>query len=120
MARGAKPGERRGGRSKGTPNKRTEAVAERLEALGCDPIEGMARIAMDETVELSIRAQMYKELAQYVAPKRRAVEMQAEVGYSWIDAIRDSYKHDPPRQLSNGGGRRRTFAALEDQKHRSG
>jgi hypothetical protein len=56
------------------PNKRTVAVIDRLEALGCDPIGGMARIAMDETVELSIRAQMYKELAQYVAPKRKALE----------------------------------------------
>jgi hypothetical protein len=25
---------------------------------------------MDEEVEMSIRAQMYKELAQYVAPKK--------------------------------------------------
>jgi hypothetical protein len=46
------------------------SVAEKLEALGCDPIEGMATIAMDETVELSIRTQMYEELAQYVVPKQ--------------------------------------------------
>ena len=61
------------GRPKGSRNKLTLEVRDRLEALGCDPIEGMARIAMDENVELSIRAQMYKELAQYVAPKRKAV-----------------------------------------------
>jgi hypothetical protein len=54
--------------------------AERLEALGCDPLEGMARIAMGENAELSIRAQMYKELAQYVAPKRKAVEVTGEGG----------------------------------------
>jgi len=77
---GAKPGERRGGRQRGTPNKRTAAVTETLEALGCDPIEGMARIAMDETAELGIRAQMYKELAQYVAPKRKAIEVTGEDG----------------------------------------
>jgi hypothetical protein len=39
---GSKPGERRGGRCKGTPNKRTMAVADRLKALGRDPIEGLA------------------------------------------------------------------------------
>jgi hypothetical protein len=72
-------GRKTGGRSRGTPNKRTQAVSEILEALSCDPIESMAKIAMDETVELSIRAQMYKELAQYVAPKRKAVEMQSDV-----------------------------------------
>jgi len=55
---------------------------DRLEALGCDPIEGMARLAMDETVELSIRAQMFKELAQYIAPKRKALDVQGDVSMS--------------------------------------
>jgi hypothetical protein len=40
----------------------------------------MAMIAMDENTELSLRAQMYKELAQYVAPKRKAVEVTGEDG----------------------------------------
>jgi hypothetical protein len=47
MAGGSKPGERRGGRQKGTPNRRTQEVADKLAALDCDPIEGMARIAED-------------------------------------------------------------------------
>ncbi|MGH8502637.1 MAG: hypothetical protein ACREVE_09220 [Gammaproteobacteria bacterium] len=49
---------------------------------------------MDQTVEVGVRAQMFKELAQYVAPKRKAVEMSGGVGLSFIDAIRASYKHD--------------------------
>jgi hypothetical protein len=89
MAKGYKTG----GRSAGTPNKRTQTVTERLEALGCDPVQGMARIAMDETVDLSIRAQMYKELAQYVAPKRKALDIGGGVGESFIDAIRASYRY---------------------------
>jgi hypothetical protein len=76
MAKGRKTG----GRTTGTPNKRTQAVTEKLETLGCDPIKGMARIAMDETVEINIRAQMFKELAQYVAPKRKAMEVTGEDG----------------------------------------
>ena len=59
------------------PNK---AIAERLEVLGCNPVEGMARIAMDETAEINIRAPMYKELAQYVASKRKAVEVEGSAG----------------------------------------
>ncbi len=59
MARGYKTG----GSTSSTPSHKTQAVIDRLEALGCDPIEGMARIAMDEKVEMSIRAQMYKESA---------------------------------------------------------
>jgi hypothetical protein len=42
------------GRPKGSKNKLTLEVLDRLEALGCDPIEGMARIAMDENTELSL------------------------------------------------------------------
>ena len=68
------PKQKTGGRSKGTPNKRTQEVVDKLRELGCDPIEGMAHIASDESVDLPLRAQMLKELAQYVAPKRKAVE----------------------------------------------
>jgi hypothetical protein len=75
------------GRPKGSRNKQTLAVADRLEALGCDPIEGMAMIAMDEGADLSLRGQMYKELAQYIAPKRKAVEMQTESQISLVDII---------------------------------
>ena len=74
MPRGSAPGERRGGRKKGTPNKRTTEVAERLAALGCCPIEGMARLAMDQANAPELRGRMYSELAGFIAPKRRAVE----------------------------------------------
>jgi hypothetical protein len=68
------------GRPKGSKNKINVDVAERLAALGCDPIEGMARIAMDKGAPLDIRARMYSELAQYVAPKRKALEHSAAPG----------------------------------------
>src|SRR3954451_15984279 len=41
-------GRKTGGRRRGTPNRRTGEVAERLAALGCDPIELMAAIAMGD------------------------------------------------------------------------
>ena len=117
MARGSSPGEYRGGRAKGTPNKATLDVQAKLAALGCDPFEGMARLALQrgpcptcrgagkarfsisekgpyadpdrgaeitcltclgtgfEPIEPKIRANMFAELAQYVAPKRKAVEV---------------------------------------------
>ena len=46
-----------------------------LEHLGCDPIEGMAQIAMDISNPVEIRARMYAELAQYIAPKRKSIEV---------------------------------------------
>ena len=86
MARGFKSG----GRTKGTPNRKTQEVVERLEALGCDPIEGMARIAMNEANPPELRGRMFAELAGYVAPKRKAVEYSATDGsgfqFSWMAA----------------------------------
>ena len=63
-----------GGRQLGTPNRGTADIQRQLAELNCDPIAGMATIAMDATVPITIRASMFKELAQYIAPKRRAVE----------------------------------------------
>ena len=81
-----------GGRQPGTPNKKTLEIEEKLAALGCDPIEGMARIAMDESAELSLRGQMFKELAQYVAPKRKAIEVSGTAGnVSLYDMVMASY-----------------------------
>ncbi len=74
MPRGSLPGERRGGRQKGVPNKATLSVMEKLAALGCDPIEGMARLASDENNRPELRGRMLAELAAYVAPKRKAIE----------------------------------------------
>jgi hypothetical protein len=71
-------GRKTGGLVKGTPNKGTLAVAKRLEAVGCDPIEGMAMIAMDIKTPIDIRAKLYSELAQYIAPKRKAIEYSGE------------------------------------------
>lgn len=67
-------GQKTGGRKQGTPNKRTMELAERLEAIGCDPIEGMARIAMNRRTRPELRGRMYAELAQYLYPKRKAIE----------------------------------------------
>jgi hypothetical protein len=76
-----------GGRQKGTPNKRTLEIQQLLDELGCDPIEGLARIAMDERNSPELRGRMYSELAQYVAPKRRAVEHSGDTGGSFADFL---------------------------------
>lgn len=121
MARGSAPGERRGGRRKGSLNKINAEVAEQLASLGCNPIAGMARIALGqvrcslclgaksatykdgravppgtaeavvapcahcyatglEPVGIDLTAKMFAELAQYVAPKRKAVEVSGPGG----------------------------------------
>ena len=103
---------------KGKVNKRSVEIAERLESMGCDPIEGMARIALDcETAfysklkelaqgedidipglykDLGLAGQMYKELAQYVAPKRKAIEMNV-TGKMSLEQMLTSLDEQSPR-----------------------
>jgi len=74
-------GRKTGGRRRGTPNRLTQSVIDRLGRLGCDPIEGMARIAMDAANPIEVRARMFAELAGYVAPKRKAIAFDTSEEY---------------------------------------
>lgn len=69
------------------PNKRTVEAIELLESLNCDPLEGMARIAMDLNNSPELRGRMYAELAQYVHPKKKAVEVSGKVDLGLIDVL---------------------------------
>jgi hypothetical protein len=40
----------------------------------------MARIAMNQKNPVELRARMFAELAQYVAPKPKALELSADAG----------------------------------------
>ena len=73
---GAAPGERRGGRKKGALNRDRKALVDRIQAVcpGYDPVVAMAVIACNEEIDLSIRMTAHKEVAQYVAPKLKAIE----------------------------------------------
>jgi hypothetical protein len=64
-----------GGRVRGTPNKKTEDLARKLRRLGCDPIEGLAKIALDPETKTELRFRCFSELAQYIYPKRKAIEI---------------------------------------------
>ena len=70
-----KEGNKTGGRKKGTPNKNSVSARELLDRLGCNPLEGLAEIAADESNPIEIRTRAYSELAQYVSPKLRAMEL---------------------------------------------
>jgi hypothetical protein len=61
-----------GGRKKGTPNKINSEVAELIKASGKDPFQTM--IDLLDHQEAHIRLSAAKELAQYVKPKRKAIE----------------------------------------------
>ena len=80
MPRGSKPGERRGGRAKGVPNKINGTAAEIMRSLGCDPIAGMCRIAEDPSNSNELRLHAYRSLAPYKHPQLKAVELTGPAG----------------------------------------
>lgn len=79
MPGGAMPG---AGRPKGSTGKRTQAVLDKLKEFNCDPIEGLIRVAQEahQQGDLSLAGSTYKELAKYVAPQLKAIELSNEEG----------------------------------------
>jgi hypothetical protein len=66
--------ERRGGRKKGTPNKKTAEMQAEIAATGETPLQYMLRILRDESVEPARRDAMAKSAAPYVHPQLSAVK----------------------------------------------
>ena len=64
------------GRKKGTPNKRTADIVERLK--GVDIVGELLEIARTTKKE-DTKVTVYKELMKYVYPQRKAVEIANEI-----------------------------------------
>ncbi len=68
-----------GGRKQGTKNKVSASVRDRLNVLKCDPIEQLVIIARQAQAQanddLHLAVTVYKDLAAYVAPKLKSVEL---------------------------------------------
>lgn len=60
-----------GGRKKGTPNRATLTLKEKLDGMGCDPLIELARIAMNERNAIEMRVQCLIAMAPYLYPKRK-------------------------------------------------
>jgi len=67
-----------GGRKKGTPNKATLIVEEKINAAGCDPLTELAKIAMNHRYAVEVRVRCLCELASYLYPKRKPVDVPNE------------------------------------------
>ena len=69
-----------GGRKAGVPNRINGDVRALLDDLGCNPVLGMARIAMDDSVDIRIRMRLLAKLMRLVYPPLKAVEYPGAVG----------------------------------------
>jgi phage repressor protein C with HTH and peptisase S24 domain len=70
-------GRKTGGRIRGTPNKAKAELLQRIQRKwrNYHPVLAMAALANDESQPIGLRFQANKEVAQYVEPKRKAVEV---------------------------------------------
>ena len=77
--RGSAPGERRGGRKKGTPNKRTALLHAAIERAGVTPLEYLLNILRDDKGDPALRFEAAKAAAPYVHPRLAQIESKSEV-----------------------------------------
>lgn len=77
------------GRPPGSQNKNKLDVQKKLDVLGCDPVLGLATIAMDPTTSKELQYHCFKELMTYIASKKKSVELTGDsdapvnIVYSW-------------------------------------
>jgi len=92
-------GRKTGGRTAGTPNKRSALAAQRLRRLGVDPLTILATLAKDEAVDVGVRCRAASELAGYVYPKLKAIAVEVETV-----AVPSPLVIGPPLPLPDDGG----------------
>lgn len=73
-SRGAKKGERRGGREKGTPNKSTLARKAELAAAGLSPLDHMLAVLRDAGQPSDRRDWAAQQAAPYCHPRLSAID----------------------------------------------
>jgi hypothetical protein len=88
--RGSKPGERRGGRKKGTPNKKTAEMIRAVQESGITPLDFMLQVMRGEPPEgakpaeivafTTLRFEAAKAAAPYLHPRLSAIECTGKDG----------------------------------------
>ena len=84
-------GKKTGGRTAGTPNKANQTLIEKCEGRGIDLFDKFLEIIGDDENDPNLRFQALKEAAQYVYPKRKAVEMALDPDKATIRVIFEDY-----------------------------
>ena len=82
MPRGSGPGERRGGRRRGTPNRRTielHALAEGSPQAG-SPLEFLASVYRNDALPLDLRIDAASKAVPYMHPRLAAISHSGQLG----------------------------------------
>lgn len=75
-----KYGNKTGGRQKGTPNKKTADLLERLG--NYNPVDALLAISQDENTPLDIQVKINLDLMNYIYPKRKSVDFNDKIDFS--------------------------------------
>jgi hypothetical protein len=94
MPRGSKPGERRGGRQKGSLNKKTLLQQKAVEATGVTPLDFMIQIMRDPKSTPEMKLDAAAKAAPYVHPKLAAYDVNATVAGDLTVEIVDFSKEE--------------------------
>jgi hypothetical protein len=76
---------KRGGRKKGTPNKVKKSVDDICAEYGFDPIRGMIELLNEPGATRDQRITLTKELAKYVHPQKRALEVSGNIDLNLVE-----------------------------------
>lgn len=71
--RGSAPGERRGGRQKGTPNKASAEREKQIAASGMTPLDFMLKVMRDRRKPVDMRLDAAAKAAPFVHPKLASI-----------------------------------------------
>ncbi len=65
-----------GGRKKGTPNKKTQNLAELIEEnyAGFDPILELIKLSKSDKAPIDLKVSILKDVTQYIYPRRKSIE----------------------------------------------
>jgi hypothetical protein len=110
MPSGSKPGEHRGGRKAGQPNKPTRDLIERWDELGFDPIDKAIEIIEQQKIKNKDKmrdadiVQACIKLAEFKYPKRKPNDAPKDVEDLYVDKV----------YTTEWGNRRETSDAKDD------
>lgn len=98
-----KPRPEGAGRKKGTPNKNSLDLLRICEEKGVDVFAEMVSIAMTTTLP-EVRFKMFSQIAEYLYPKRKALEHSGHLGMEWakkVEEIDSMTKEDQVKLLES-------------------
>lgn len=115
--RGRPPGQpKTGGRAKGTPNRATAALREKLAALGCDPVADLVSIAKNPGTGIGFKVSVYTLLLRHTVPTPKPIDdsnvddattngsmMTPEEALRWARSVIEHFGPNPAAQEENAG-----------------